>query len=218
MKKIFILPTLVIIFLFFAAANTYAAYFSYSPSSGSIADGDEVLVQIDTEETDVESATAVVTFDTNKVEITNVAAGAFFDNISVDDNQSGKLVLTATLNQGNQTAVNGSGTIATLTLSPVISDGSFELEFACSSEEIDDSNIKSTANNNLLSSDQQCGENIEGSYTVGSGSSDDDSDDSSPTATTQPALPDELPQSGPEDWLKWITSGLALIGIGLLLF
>jgi LPXTG-motif cell wall-anchored protein len=30
-------------------------------------------------------------------------------------------------------------------------------------------------------------------------------------------MPDELPQTGPEDWLKWIVSGLALVGIGLLL-
>ncbi len=40
----------------------------------------------------------------------------------------------------------------------------------------------------------------------------------STTSADQPVLPDELPQTGPEDWLKWIVSGIALIGIGLLLF
>ncbi len=34
----------------------------------------------------------------------------------------------------------------------------------------------------------------------------------------QPVMPEELPQSGPQDWLRWIVSGLAFIGIGLLLF
>ncbi len=42
---------------------------------------------------------------------------------------------------------------------------------------------------------------------------------SSTTSTKggQPVMPDELPQTGPEDWLRWIVSGLALVGIGLLL-
>lgn len=39
----------------------------------------------------------------------------------------------------------------------------------------------------------------------------------SSTKGDQPTMPDELPQTGPEDWLKWIVSGLALVGIGLLL-
>lgn len=36
-------------------------------------------------------------------------------------------------------------------------------------------------------------------------------------ATTQPAPPAELPQSGPENWSNWLKSGLVVIGIGAML-
>lgn len=38
------------------------------------------------------------------------------------------------------------------------------------------------------------------------------------TATTQPSLPAELPESGPEDWLNWLKAGLVTMGIGTALF
>jgi len=33
----------------------------------------------------------------------------------------------------------------------------------------------------------------------------------------QPALPEELPQSGPDDWMNWLKAGLITLGIGALL-
>jgi len=38
------------------------------------------------------------------------------------------------------------------------------------------------------------------------------------TATTQPDLPGELPETGPEDWLNWLKAGLVTMGIGTALF
>jgi fimbrial isopeptide formation D2 family protein len=37
-------------------------------------------------------------------------------------------------------------------------------------------------------------------------------------SVSQPVLPTELPQSGPEDWLKWLKAGLVTLGIGTALF
>ncbi|MDQ3008363.1 MAG: hypothetical protein M3Q81_02085 [bacterium] len=34
---------------------------------------------------------------------------------------------------------------------------------------------------------------------------------------TQPVLPDELPQSGPEDWSNWLKAGIAALGVGAVL-
>lgn len=39
-----------------------------------------------------------------------------------------------------------------------------------------------------------------------------------PTASTQPELPQTLPETGPEDWLKWLRAGLVTLGIGTFLF
>ncbi|MBT4446595.1 hypothetical protein HOC96_05075, partial [archaeon] len=38
------------------------------------------------------------------------------------------------------------------------------------------------------------------------------------TDTSQPSLPAELPESGPEDWLNWLKAGLVTMGIGTALF
>lgn len=40
---------------------------------------------------------------------------------------------------------------------------------------------------------------------------------STPVATTQPELPEELPQTGPEDWGNWLKAGLVTLGIGAVL-
>ncbi len=226
MKKVLILPILLICFLFVFSSPTLAAYFSYSPSSGTISSGDTVQVKLDTQNADVESATAVLTFDQSKVEISDINAGSFFDSISIDESQAGEVVLTATLNLNNRSPVNGTGVIATITLNPLISSGSFNLGFACSSTSIDDSNIMNAAGDNLLASNEQCGVNVEGSYTTGSISSPtatptnattNDNSTSNTVSVRQPVQPNELPQTGPKDWLKWFVSGLTLIGVGLLI-
>lgn len=36
-------------------------------------------------------------------------------------------------------------------------------------------------------------------------------------AETQPTLPEELPQTGPEDWINWLKAGLVTLGIGAVL-
>jgi hypothetical protein len=37
------------------------------------------------------------------------------------------------------------------------------------------------------------------------------------TSSSQPNLPEELPVSGPEDWLRYLQAGLAVLGVGALL-
>lgn len=207
-----------------SASAVSAAKFSYTPSSGTITGSTQIQITLDPEGVAVDSAVAVVTFDASKVEIESVAAGSFFDSIVTDTSRSGEVAVTGTFNIGNVGGKSTSGTMATLTIKPKISSGTITLSYRCSSADIDDSNIMNTSGTNLLATDAQCGSNIGGSYTVGSSSSGDSPTSAPTTAPTssttkgdQPVLPEELPQSGPKNWLKWITSGLALIGIGLLL-
>lgn len=45
-----------------------------------------------------------------------------------------------------------------------------------------------------------------------------DSTSCTATVAQQPELPEELPQSGPEEWLNWLKAGLVTLGIGTALF
>lgn len=226
--------------LFIFSSTASAALFRFSPNSGELSDSTEIQIVIDTEGESVESAAAVVSFDPTQVEIVELYEGSFFDDISVDNSQSGEVAITGTLNIGDVEGKTGTGTFATMTISPKITSGNIALYFRCSSAEMDDSNILDIEGTDLLATDEQCARNVQGSYTVSTtsgtgttdtgttdnagttaadtGSEDQDYTDDSTKGDQQPVMPDELPESGPRDWLKWIVSGLAFIGIGLLLF
>ncbi len=222
MKKVFSLPILILVafsfFVFFPAAisSAHAASLKYSPSSGLVSDSFQVDVVVDTEGEAVESAVAVVEFDASKITITDFAAGGFFSDVSVDESVSGEIAITGTLTADlEEEGVTGSGVLATLTVQPLIDSGSFDLTFRCSGEEFDDSNIITIEGINLLATDEQCANNVEGTYDMEAATTTDDTTEA--TKGDQPVEPEELPQAGFRNWLKWITSGLALIGVGLLL-
>ncbi len=217
------LPIIIIFFSLFTlsahvfAQSASAARFFFGPSGGEVFDQLEVEVGIDTEGEAVESAVAIATYNPNHINIISISANDFFDNIDVDATTSGELVITGTLNLENTDGVTGSGKMATMILEPKITSGTFELDFRCNTTETDDSNIMNINGTNLLATDEQCAQNVSGSYTV-------ESETESPTATTeattkgdQPVMPDELAVAGPMNWLKWLVSGLAMIGVGLLL-
>lgn len=219
------LPILIISFLSFAVVAhgfvkpALAARLLFSPSTGTIAGTTEIEVRIDTEGAEVDSAVAIVTYNTDHVNIVGITADDFFDNISTDTTVAGELAITGTLGLDKTSGVTGSGKMATITISPKISSGNITLAFRCSSADHQDSNILPTGEgDNLLATDEQCARNIAGTYTVSSTITPiPTATQSTTTKGGQPVLPEELPQSGPLSWLKWLTSGLALIGIGLLL-
>lgn len=229
MRKILILPIVFIIYLLLpllASAEVHAAKMSFSPSGGTIESGDTIDILIDAEGEELQSATAVFSYDSSKVDI-SIEGGSYFDLVSTDTTTTDEIAVTGTLTMGKLTGVTGSGTLATLTITPKITNGSFDLTFSCSDAR-GDSNIQNMDGEYLLATNEQCSQLQNGSYTIGSGETDDgddssdDSNDSDPTATptssgSQPAVPETLPQSGPENWLKWLASGLALLGIGILL-
>jgi hypothetical protein len=223
-----------------AQTSGQPATMKFSPASGTAdsSSGLDVTIEVnpnafDEEEVQMRSAAAIVTYDSSKVTVTGTE-GDLFPDIQIDTSADGEIAVTGTRFSG---FVSSAGTLATLHLEPVASSGTIELNFQCGSGE--STNISDTNNASLLDCDSSATNT--GSYTIGSGgddpeptdppednnddSSDDTSDDSSndsssgyyQTSGSQPAEPDTLPQSGPEDWLKWITSGLALIGVGLLL-
>ena len=213
-------------FLVSSVGSVEAARLRLSPSSGEVSSGSKIEVYIDTEDTAVDSTVAVITFDPNRVEISSITPGSFFDSVSTDTSRSGEVAITGTLSIGNIEGKTGSGILSTLTITPKVTSGNIVLGFRCSAADIDDSNIMSTEGSNLLATDEQCGRNVGGNYSVGSSSGGGSGSTTQPQgeATTQdttkgeqPVLPAQLPESGFKDLFAWFVSGLALLGIGLLL-
>lgn len=238
MKKFFNLPLFLFIFLMLTAIthrfahSAFAARLRFDPSSATVSGETDIKIMVDAGTDEVESATAVVTFNTAHVKINSVTNGGAFDVLSEDRSISGEITLTGTLSSGNLEGVTGTVTMAVLKVEPLISSGTFTLGFRCNEDDIDDSNIMNMQNQNLIATNAQCAENVEGSYTVGQATTQTTSPTATPTQQTttttqqtttttstagQPAEPDELPQAGFASLLKWITTGLALLGIGLLL-
>jgi hypothetical protein len=213
MKKIYSLPLLLICFLFVFAQSTLAAYFTLSPSTGTISGTKQVQLNIDAEEVSLDSAQAIVTFDSTKVEVTNITNGTFFDNVTTDTTVAGEITINGTLDVGDTDGVTSTGIIATLTISPKVSTGTIALNIDCDATASDTSQILNTLGSDVI----VCSKVVDASYSFASDGSTITSTPSATTDPNQPSLPEELPQSGPRDWLKWITSGMALIGIGLLL-
>lgn len=212
------ITSILLVGLFVSATTAFAAHLKYDPSSGTISEPTQIQVLVDTEGEAVDSAVAVVTYDPNRVEISSVTEGDFFDSIAIDSSTAGEVAITGTLNIGDIDGVTGTGVLATLAVSPQITEGSFTLGFRCSAADIDDSNIMSVEGTNLLATDEQCAQNVSGSYDVdGEETETEEVTTQETTEGDQPVLPEELPESGFGNLLKIITSGLALIGIGLLL-
>jgi len=223
MKKIYSLPLLLISFSFIFAQSTLAAYFTLSPSSGTISGTKQVQLNIDAETASLDSVQAIIKFDSTRVEVTNIASGSYFDNVTTDTTVAGEIAISGTLTAGHVGGVTGTGIVATLTISPKVSSGTIALNIDCDATDPNTSQILNTLGTDVI----VCTKVTGASYTFSSttpeptATSAPTNDDSTPSPTTdpnQPSLPEELPQSGPEDWLKWITAGMALIGIGLLLF
>jgi len=222
MKKVYSLPLLLIGFSFIFAQSTLAAYFTLSPSSGTISGTKQVQLNIDAETASLDSAQAIIKFDSTRVEVTNIASGTYFDNVTTDTTVAGEIAISGTLTAGHIGGVTGTGVVATLTISPKVSSGTIALNIDCDATDPNTSQILNTLGSDVIT----CTKIVDASYTFSSDDPDPTNTPqpgatSTPSPTTdpnQPSLPEELPQSGPEDWLKWITAGMALIGIGLLLF
>jgi len=215
------------------ATPSFAAKFILTPSSGSISGATNIAVTIDSESKIIDSAAAVIVFDVSKVKINQVTKGAgnAFVTLSTDTTTAGEVILTGTSSIGDLTGLTGIINLATIVVEPKVTSGTFTLSYRCSSTQSTDSNIIELNGSNLISTDAQCALNVPGSYTIAAASNPaattapDAADNTNTTNTTntnttnntQPAEPDALPEAGVGDWLKWLTSGLALLGIGLLL-
>lgn len=162
--------TLTLAFPVLAYANPHL---SVSPSSGQLeTDGGSINVVVDSGEDNLKSSTAVIEYDPSKVSI-EVVDGSFFPIVTSDTSASNEVVITGTLTIGDSIGVTGSGTLATLNITPLVDSGSFTLTFRCDPNQSDDSNIINMNDENLLATSQACGNNINGSYTIGSGGDGD---------------------------------------------
>jgi len=173
-----------------SASSVQAANFYMSPSSGTVDPNGTLTVDLKLNSSNansynLDSAVAIVTYDSSLVSI-SAANGTFFPNLSVDSSTTNEIALTGTLNFGDMLGVGGDQTFATLTLTPQATSGTITLAYRCSAADRNDSNIMAlitgtTDTVNLLNTDTTCAANAGGTYTIGSSG-----DLGSPSATSTP--------------------------------
>src|SRR4030042_2797605 len=105
-----------------------------SPSSGTISTaGTNININIDTGGQEAKSAKAVINFDAVKVEVTEIEAGTFFDEVSHNIyNSTGEVVINANLSLGSSLeSKTGTGTLAVMTVKAKTTSGTVNLTFDC---------------------------------------------------------------------------------------
>ena len=219
MKK-YLCSLLLVLILFFGSVlvsqKVFAASLKFDQSSINVSAGNTFQVQVivDAGADQITGTDAWIIFDSSILQAQSVAAGSFFPEVS-NNITPGKIYIAGIVSDP-ATSKTGSGTVATITFSALVS-GSTTLAYECQATGETSKVIKNDFNStNII----VCSNNGSATVSVGAGSSS-----SSPTATPAPAssgssstsstttTPSTLPQSGILDNLL----GAALPGAGLLL-
>ena len=195
----------------------------------------------------LQSATALISYDESKASISVEAGSSpYFPTVSSQSGGTGKIFVYGNPASPSDPLKTGSGTMAQLKITPSDDFSLSFICNASGSDDTEiftyDSDLQTSIN--LLTTEARCNSLGTGSYTVVVGSNptsepttapaDDPADDdggdttndggdTTNTTTTnttkggQPVQPTTLPETGAMDYIKWIVSGLALVGVGLLL-
>lgn len=187
-------------------SNVIAAepHLEFSPASGSLSDsGTEIDIVIDTGGEEVKSAKAVINFDSSKLEVSSVADGDFFENLT-NNIYNNQVIINANLEGVALESKTGRGTLAILTVKPLASSGEATLVFDCVQGDSTDSGINDPTPTDII----ECSSNINASYSLsGTSSSPSPSPSSSPSPSpavggpSSPApSPSTLPESGTTEY------------------
>jgi len=144
---------------------SFAATLQFDPTSINTQVGQtfEVKVNVDAGSQEITSVDVYVIYDSNLLEIQSVNPGTFFNTVSHDTSQSGKVYIAGMVDDP-ATSKTGSGTLATLVFKAK-TNGSTTLTFDCTAGSTTDSNI---SKNDLNATDLiQCDGNGRETVTVG---------------------------------------------------
>lgn len=230
MKKVFLVILFFILFLGASLKTALAAAsLSLSPTSGSVAVGQNLSVNVvlNTGEDSVSGCDVILTFSPTIIKVKSVSFGSsplFVDTNATQDNNNGKLIINASTMSSLQ-AFKGTGTLATITFEAV-STGSSAVSFKCEPQTTaNDTNVFNLQAQDIVN----CSANIGGSYTVTSSSSssttttgssttsseEDESETTTSTSSqsnTAPTSTPSLPEAGNSSYVV-ITTLIGLIFI-----
>ena len=174
-------------------------HFSFSPAATTIETGETlaVAVEINTGGKNINSADAVVAFDSSLLEVTSVEEGLFFPTTTSDTSVLGEVKIYGVAD--SNAPKTGTGTLATINFKAKKA-GTARLTFSCQSGSTADSNINEGQIDVIV-----CSANGTGSYTI--------------TAATVPVGGEEATSTGeatstalPETGVFELTAGL--LGVG----
>ena len=182
-------------------AQTLSPHFSFSPAATTIEIGETlaVAVEINTGGKNINSADAVVAFDSSLLEVTSVEEGLFFPTTTSDTSVLGEVKIYGVAD--SNAPKTGTGTLATINFKAKKA-GTARLTFSCQSGSTADSNINEGQIDVIV-----CSANGTGSYTI------------TTAAATVPVGGEEATSTGeatstalPETGVFELTAGL--LGIG----
>jgi len=207
------------VFFVFPKKISAAPRLFLEPAEGTYIKNSEfsVKVKIDTDGEEAMSADAIMSFDSEKLEVKTVVTNNFFPGFKYNLSAgTGKISIYTFAEQALQSKT-GSGDLATITFKAV-AVGTASVSFLCESGNTTDSAIWDPVANDLI----DCASCGSGSYTITAGGNgaeptstpepEADNEEQTPTSTPKPtSTPSELPKTGIE------TPGLLLlIGGGIM--
>lgn len=196
MKKIFGLVLVLFSLLTVKPVLAAGPMLKFSPSTGTYTNGSTftVTMSVNSGTEKSQGVDAWVTFDASKLEVVSIEkasnpafAFALGKNIY---NDTGKFDVSCTsTDMGTYEATVLSGDLVVITFRAKAT-GTVNVNFTCSSGSTIDSNIFNMSANDVI----DCASNVNGVYTINSGSSSDPT--AVPTITTTSSSSTELPQTG----------------------
>jgi hypothetical protein len=212
---------LVILAFLVSATSTYAASLKFAPSSGNYSEGQSFSVKIDlvlSSGEKVDGTDIYMTFDKDKLKVTQVSEGTLFDSYPVNDfnNTDGKITVSG-LSKTTE-PLEQSGTVATITFK-ALATGNAQVRFTLSGDNSTRYTkvVKTVTAENILSTVNSA------TYTIGAGDSTDEDtvgDDTggfgggSEEDTTEDAT--ALPTAGnASPLIMLLVGGVSLVGLGL---
>jgi len=180
-------------------AQTLSPHFSFSPAATTIETGETlaVAVEINTGGKNINSADAVVAFDSSLLEITSVEEGLFFPTTTSDTSVLGEVKIYGVAD--SNAPKTGAGTLATINFKAK-KVGTARLTFSCQSGSTADSNINEGQIDVIV-----CSANGTGSYTITAATVPVGGEEATPTSEATSTV---LPETGVFE----LTAGL--LGIG----
>lgn len=212
--KIFKLFLFTLGFLFIVPLFSFslAGSLQFDPTSVNTQAGQtfEVKINVDAGSDEITSVDAYVLYDANLLEASSVTEGSFFNTVTYNLSQSGKIYIAGMVDDP-ASPKTGSGSLATIVFKAK-GEGSATLTFDCSPGSTTDSNI---TKNDLNATDIiECDSNGKSVITVGTETGNSGQSNPSPTSTNSSSS-SQLPKTGIVDNLvKYSIPGAILLLIG----